>query len=125
VAGLPYTLIFLETPHRLLDSLEDLESILGDRQVALARELTKLHEEVWRGKLTEARRYFQSPRGEFVLVVAGRSEDLKEKWTEKKLLAVIKREIKAGLSPSALSAKLAMESGWARRDIYKLTTQRS
>ncbi|MDP3185597.1 MAG: 16S rRNA (cytidine(1402)-2'-O)-methyltransferase, partial [Anaerolineales bacterium] len=47
VRNLPYTLIFLETPHRLLAALADLEAILGDRQIAIARELTKLHEEIW------------------------------------------------------------------------------
>jgi 16S rRNA (cytidine1402-2'-O)-methyltransferase len=125
VASLPYTLIFLETPHRLLDSLEDLEAVLGDRQVALARELTKFHEEVWRGKSSEARRYFEAPRGEFVLVVAGKVKSEVEKWSEKRLLTAIRRGIKAGESPSALAAKLAIESGWARRDIYKLTTRRS
>ncbi len=123
VANLPYTLIFLETPHRLLDSLEDLESVLGRRQIALARELTKLHEEIWRGTLDEARRYFNSPRGEFVLVVEGKMKEAGEKWAEGKLLAAIRRELKAGATPSALAAKLTEESGWPRREIYKLTTQ--
>lgn len=123
VANLPYTLIFLETPHRLLDSLEDLESILGSRQIALARELTKIHEEIWRGKLDEARRYFKSPRGEFVLVVEGKMKEERERWAEDKLLIAIRREIKAGETPSALAAKLAEESGWPRREIYKLTTK--
>jgi 16S rRNA (cytidine1402-2'-O)-methyltransferase len=124
VAGLPYTLIFLETPHRLLDSLEDLAGILGGRQIALARELTKLHEEIWRGSLDEARRYFKAPRGEFVLVIEGKMKDEKERWAEGKLLAAIRREIKAGETPSALAAKLAEESGWPRREIYKLTTHK-
>jgi 16S rRNA (cytidine1402-2'-O)-methyltransferase len=123
VANLPYTLIFLETPHRLLDSLEDLESVLGRRQIALARELTKLHEEIWRGTLDEARRYFNSPRGEFVLVVAGKMKEAGEKWSEAKLLAAIRREIKAGETPSALAAKLTEQSGWPRREIYKLTAR--
>jgi 16S rRNA (cytidine1402-2'-O)-methyltransferase len=125
VAKLPYTLIFLETPHRLLDSLEDLEAVLGDRQIALARELTKLHEEIWRGKSSEARQYFKTPRGEFVLVVAGKMKEIREKWAEEKLLAAIGRDLKAGESPSALAAKLAVDSGWARRDIYKLTIQQT
>ena len=123
VASLPYTLIFLETPHRLLESLEDLEGILGSRQIALARELTKLHEEIWRGRLDEARRYFNSPRGEFVLVIEGYTKEGTEKWGEDKLLTAIIRGIKAGETPSALAARLADESGWPRREIYKLTTQ--
>jgi len=53
VAAHPYTLIFLETPHRLLAALDDLRAALGDRQIAIARELTKLHEEVFRGTIRE------------------------------------------------------------------------
>lgn len=123
VADFSHTLIFLETPHRLLGSLTDLVAVLGDRQVALARELTKVHEEIWRGSASEALLYFKEPRGEFVLVVAGKVKELGEKWSEKKLLSAIRREIKAGNSPSALAAKLAVDSGWPRRDIYKLTTR--
>ena len=123
VADLPYTLIFLETPHRLLDSLENLEDILGDRQIALAREMTKLHEEIWRGKLDEARRHFKSPRGEFVLVIEGKTKESNKKWAEDKLLAAIQRGLKAGETSSSLAAKLAQESGWPRREIYKLTTR--
>ena len=123
VVNLPYTLVFLETPHRLLDALKDIGDILGDRQIALARELTKLHEEIWRGTAGEARKYFIAPRGEFVLVVTGTGKHGLEKWGEKKLLAAIRRRTKAGESPSALAAKLVVVSGWARRDIYKLITQ--
>ncbi len=49
VADLPYTLIYLEAPHRLPEALDDMQSVLGDRQAAVARELTKLHEEIWHG----------------------------------------------------------------------------
>jgi 16S rRNA (cytidine1402-2'-O)-methyltransferase len=118
-----HTLIFLETPHRLLDSLVDLESVLGDRQIALARELTKLHEEVWRGRLSEARKYFKEPRGEFVLVVSGKSKAAIGKWTEKKLLAEIKKQSKMGRSARDVSAGLAEISGWKKRDIYSLITR--
>src|SRR5512143_2529899 len=69
VADLPYTLIFLEAPHRLMESLQDLAVVLGDRPVALARELTKVHEEIWRGTLAQAAQGFAPARGEFVIVV--------------------------------------------------------
>ena len=121
IANLPYTLIFLESPHRLLAGLADLEAGLGDRQVAVARELTKLHEEIWRGWLSAARVYFteNEPRGEFTLVLAGRTKDEKQKWTEDKLMIAIKFGLKLGESPSALAKRVAEESGWNRRDIYK------
>ena len=122
VADLPYTLIFLETPHRLLNSLEDLAATLGERQVAIARELTKLHEEIWRGMLSQAQVYFKEPRGEFVLVVSGQLSDVSKEWSEEKLLARIKREIASGKSSKDISSELADQSGWKKRDVYRLIT---
>ncbi len=121
VADLPYTLIFLETPHRLLDSLHGLQEALGDRRIAVARELTKLHEEVWRGTIGEAVQHFAEPRGEFVLVLEGNRNAESTKWTEAQLLGAIHRELESGETPSALAARLAESSGWRRRDIYALT----
>ncbi len=120
VAELPYTLICLETPHRLLAALHDLQLALGDRRIAAARELTKLHEEVWRGTIAEAIQHFQEPRGEFVLVVEG-NKAAGAKWTEAELLGAIHRELERGESPSALATRLAESSGWRRREIYALT----
>ncbi len=121
VADLPYTLIFLETPHRLLDSLRDLQEALGDRRIAVARELTKLHEEIWRGALGGAIQHFQEPRGEFVLVLEGNPQAGSTKWTEAELLDAIHMELERGETPSALAARLAESSGWRRRDVYALT----
>lgn len=119
-ADLPYTLIFLETPHRLLDSLDDMLAVLGDRSMAAARELTKLHEEVFRGKVSAARAYFKAPRGEFVLVVEGMKATGNEKWTEEKLLAAIRKDRKIGKSAKVIASELAPLSGWNKRDIYNL-----
>ena len=63
--------VALETPHRLRQSLQDVLTILGDRRVAVCREMTKLHEEVFRGSVSEALAHFQKPRGEFTLVLEG------------------------------------------------------
>ena len=65
------TLVVFESPHRLLATLEDARTALGDRQIVVCRELTKLYEEIWRGTLTEAVAHFASPRGEFTLVIEG------------------------------------------------------
>ena len=70
-AASPLTLALFEAPHRLRATLEDIAAILGDRPIAVCRELTKLHEEVFRGTPSEALERFDSPRGEFVLVIAG------------------------------------------------------
>ncbi len=123
MVDLPYTLIFLESPHRLPDSLRDLSEVLGDRQVALARELTKLHEEIWRGSLVEAVDYFKAPRGEFVIVVGGRPAESRARWTQAQLLSAIKKLMKAGEPPADLAAQLSTQSGWPRREIYKLATR--
>jgi len=125
VENLPYTLIFLETPHRLRAALIDLEVSMGDRQIAVARELTKLHEEIWRGTISGAMGYFtrNEPRGEFTLVVSGCSIHGSNKWSRVKVLAEIKAGLKMGESPSSLAKQVAELSGWNRRDVYKLISQ--
>jgi 16S rRNA (cytidine1402-2'-O)-methyltransferase len=122
---LSYTLIFLESPHRLLAGLADLEFSLGDRQIAVARELTKLHEQIWRGTLSAAHEYFTSkePRGEFTLVVAGKTKDEPQKWTEEKVINAIKFGLKSGESSSTLAKRVAGESGWDRRDVYLMISE--
>jgi 16S rRNA (cytidine1402-2'-O)-methyltransferase len=120
VMELPYTLIFLETPHRLLESLEDLQSELGDRQISVGRELTKLHEEIFRGSLSEARQHFTEnpPRGEFTLVLRGNTTQV-ERWTEERLNTELQEQLAMGIPASQLAAQLAGPSGWSRRQIYQ------
>ena len=71
VSAIQDTLVIFEAPHRLRAALADLQQILGNRPIAVCRELTKLHEEAWRGDISGALQYFEAPRGEFVLVVEG------------------------------------------------------
>lgn len=141
-AALPYTLIFLETPHRLKEALEDLRWVLGDRQMAAARELTKLHEEIRRGTIGEVLEHFKAitPRGEFTLVVAaaaapagiaapagvaapaGLSRSIAaggQRWDEAELQTEIDRRLAEGASPSQAAAELAAASGWTRREVYR------
>lgn len=121
VKDLPWTLVFLETPHRLLNALEDCLSILGNRQAAVARELTKLHEEIKRGAIDQVLAYYteKEPKGEITLIIAGKEKG--QNWNQDKLLAAIKKELSLGdVSPSQLAKKLAKESGWSRKDIYDL-----
>jgi len=120
VADLPYTLIYLETPHRLPEALKDLHEVLGDRQASVARELTKLHEEVWRGTLGEARQHFKAPRGEFVLVIHGLPSEQPGRWTQKRLRGMVSKRLAGGETLTEVAAALSTESGWPRRDIYKL-----
>lgn len=125
IANLSYTLIFLESPHRLVDSLEDLLSTLGDRPVCVAREMTKMYEEFWRGNLSGAVEYFKARevRGEFTLVVGGQLSVTSEQWTEEKLLAAIAEGLKRGKSAKEISAELAEVSGWSKKEVYARVNQ--
>jgi 16S rRNA (cytidine1402-2'-O)-methyltransferase len=69
----PRTIVAFETPHRLREALSDIEGILGNRRLSVCRELTKVHEEIFRGRVSQAREYFAEPRGEFSLVIEGKT----------------------------------------------------
>ncbi len=120
VADYPFTLIFLETPHRLMRSLQEMLDLLGDRPVAVGRELTKLHEEIYRGNLGQVIGHFTEspPRGELTLVISGKTAPA-ERWNEERLSAALKANIISQLSSSQLAAQLAEQSGWSRREIYQ------
>lgn len=124
VNDLPYTLIFFETPHRLSDSLEDLEAVLGDRHIAVASELTKMYEEVFRGTISEVRQYFaQVPaRGEYTFVIAGKTKGTR-RWDEEELLAALKKQLEGDTPPSEIARQVAELSGWPRRKVYKILTE--
>lgn len=78
VAALPVTLIVFESPYRVVDTLEDMEAVLGDRRITVCRELTKVHEEIWRTTVAQALERYrkEQPRGEFTLAVEGSHPDL-------------------------------------------------
>ncbi|HET8564513.1 MAG TPA: 16S rRNA (cytidine(1402)-2'-O)-methyltransferase [Candidatus Binatia bacterium] len=122
VANLSYTLIFLESPYRIVEALEDILETLGDRRICVAREMTKMFEEYWRGNVSGALEYFRSQpaRGEFTLVISGQSSVDSGKWKEGELLAAIQKGLESGEAPSELAGRLARESGWKRREVYKL-----
>ncbi|RME06083.1 MAG: 16S rRNA (cytidine(1402)-2'-O)-methyltransferase [Anaerolineae bacterium] len=124
VADLRYTLIVLETPHRLLDALRDIQAELGDRLMAVGRELTKLHEEILRGKVSEILSHFEhhAPRGEFTLVIAGAPEA--SRWPRPRLLSAIEQALQRGEPPSEAARRLAEASGWPRREVYQLLHER-
>lgn len=125
IANLHYTLIFLESPHRIVDSLEDILSVLGNRRICVAREMTKLYEEYWRGQVSGAIEYFKSkdPRGEFTLVIEGQKTADRGRWTEEELLKAIKKELKAGKSAKEISTELAELSGLNKKEVYAMVNQ--
>ncbi|MBI2757744.1 MAG: 16S rRNA (cytidine(1402)-2'-O)-methyltransferase [Chloroflexi bacterium] len=125
IADASYTLIFLESPYRILEALEDILSALGDRRICVAREMTKMFEEYWRGQVSGAIDYFKSQpaRGEFTLVVEGKTKTESEKWSEEQLLKAIKKELKNKKSAKEISVELAKESGWPKKEVYKRVTE--
>ena len=115
------TMIFYEAPHKLSYTLRDLAAAFGDRQVAVVRELTKIHFEVVRATLPEAAERFaqNGPKGEIVLVVAGRppAEELRPSLEE--AVRTANEKMACGLSASLAAKEAAAETGHKKGDIYK------
>ena len=117
----PRTLIFYEAPHKLKNTLDDLYAFLGDRRIALCRELTKIHEEVLRGTISEVIVYYQErvPRGEFVLVVPGAEKPrLREKMSLEEACALARERIAEGIKPAEACKEAAKQSGFSKSEIY-------
>lgn len=119
------TMVFYEAPHKLSSTLEDLLETLGDRRIALVRELTKIHEEVIRTTLSEAAaRYRQeAPRGEFVLVVEGARPAAMETVTPEQAAVLARKWTAQGASLSEAARQAAAETGLKKGDIYRLLVQ--
>jgi len=116
------TIIFYESPHRLRETLQDLGTVLGEeREIVLARELTKMHEEFWRGIIKDAIVHYtnREPQGEFTLVVAGATLE-KPQLSEAVIKAELQNLLKQGLSRSDASRQLAQQTSLPRRQIYQL-----
>jgi 16S rRNA (cytidine1402-2'-O)-methyltransferase len=118
VAGEPGTIIALEAPHRLAAALEDTLAALGDRRMTVCRELTKLHEEVFRGTVTGAIRHFKQPRGEFTLVIEGRGSGEKPEITGD-VAKQLHRMYLAGASAKEAVAAVAGATGLPRKELYR------
>lgn len=121
LAGERHTLVAFEAPHRLLASLADLKDVLGDRRIALARELTKLHEEVWRGSVSQALTHFEDnpPRGEFTLVIEGAGEE-RVTWNEERVVEALAELVAKGVEKKEAIKAVSELAGWPRREVYKL-----
>lgn len=123
------TIIFYEAPHRLLNTIEYLRDTLGDRKIAICRELTKLHEEIYRGKISEALEFFieNRPRGEFVLVIEGKSDEAikaekEAQWSDLSIKEHLIKVIEEGIDKKEAIKKVAKERGLAKKEVYKYST---
>ena len=114
-------IVAFETPRRLRQSLQDILEILGDRPIAVCREMTKLHEEVFHGAVSEAIEYFQQPRGEFTLVLEGGNDRYQDDNASEEMAQSLLEELRGQGS----GAKHAVEhvtavTGMSRRQVYRM-----
>ena len=116
------TLVIYEAPHRLLACLEDIQNILGDRQIAIARELTKIHEEVFRGTISKAIAHFNvaTLRGELTLVVQGATSETGPGCYDADQVRALAQQLVVGkgLTAREAAAEVTRRTGWSRREVY-------
>jgi 16S rRNA (cytidine1402-2'-O)-methyltransferase len=120
------TLIFYEAPHRILDTLQFLTIYFGERKIAICRELTKLHEEILRFTLKEAVEFYKVniPRGEYVIVIAGKSDEeiFKEeisKWENLSMEDHIRKYMGEGLNKKDAIKKVSKDRNIPKSEVYK------
>lgn len=116
------TMIFYEAPHKLLRTLRDFLDAFGDRDIALCREMTKLHEEVLRCPLSAAIAHFEEtpPKGEFVLVLRGAPDEAPAELTEAEALSAVARYRDEGKSLKEACRLAAADTGWSKNALYDL-----
>jgi 16S rRNA (cytidine1402-2'-O)-methyltransferase len=119
----PRMMVFYEAPHKLINTLRDLYAALGDRKIALCREITKLHEETVRTTLSQAVGLYDEehpPKGEFVLVVEGAPPKEEEAASPEDAAALMRAYLDEGMSPTEAAKRAAKETGLRKSEVYKL-----
>lgn len=121
-AKLPDTLIFYEAPHKLKSTLADMLSVFGNRKISLCRELTKTFEEFIRTDLEGAVKFYEekSPKGEYVLIIEGFTEDKTEEFEDISLEELYKSYIDEGIDEKEALKKAAKNKGISKRDAYAI-----
>ena len=115
------TMIFYEAPHKLLNTLKDMEVTFGDREIAIVKELTKVHENVFKTTLSAAVSYFteNAPKGEFVLILKGAEKEEKTEFTLEDAVKIAKNLIVEGVKASDAAKQAAKLTGIKKGDVYK------
>lgn len=120
------TMIIYEAPHRLLKTLAELLEVLGDRKLSLCKELTKRHENVFSTTLEQAISYYEEnePRGEYVLVIEGRTFAELEKESQEEFLSItieehMEKYLSQGMDKKAAMKQVAKDRGISKRDVYQ------
>ena len=122
LSHIPGTLIFYESPHRLAASLKDAREVLGERHAVVARELTKLHEEIRRGSLSELATHYaknENPRGEFVVLIDRTVLDKNSAISTRSIDSLVSDFEEQGLDHRAALKKAARELGMSRAEAYR------
>ncbi len=122
------TLIFYEAPHKLIATLNEMQNILGNRTICLARELTKIHEEFLTGEITEILEKIQEPKGEYVIIVEGSKLSKKEIKANKLNEMTVEEHYKyyedLGYEKKEIIKKIAKDRNVNKNEIYKLFTNK-
>lgn len=113
----PYTMIFYEAPHRIINTLENMRKIFGNRHISLSREISKLYEEIYRGTIDEVLENFDKLKGEFVLIVEGNTEQVD--FSDIDIISHVKLYLDDGLSEMDAFKKVAKERGISKSIVYK------
>jgi len=123
----PRTLVFYEAPHRIVEALRDLAGALGPREAVVARELTKVHEEILRGTLPQLAAVMAArgePKGEFTVVVAGAPEEASAAEADDGTLrAALRAALDAGRTPKDAVAEVAATLGTSRNRVYRISLE--
>ncbi len=116
------TMVFYEAPHKLLSTLKDMNSVFGERNIVVVKELTKIHETSWRGTLSEAVKYHTEnpPKGEYVLVLEGEQIEKEEMRDPMEEAISIAKELMEKGKPASMAAKEAAKlTGQTKGEVYK------
>ena len=110
-------MIFYESPKRLLDTLSDMKDILGNRKISISREISKKYEEIYRGNIENVIFELVEPRGEFVIVVDGSTEEIKE--DDKSIVEHVNSLIESGLSSKDAIREVAKIRNLNKNEVYQ------
>ncbi len=115
------TMVFYEAPHKLRRTLDDFEKTFGNREICIVKELTKIHETVFKTNIAEAVRYFEEnePRGEYVLIVAGKREENNKEISPEQAVELARELVDKGMSVNDAAKTAATETGVKKSTIYK------
>lgn len=119
--GDTHTLIFYEAPHKLLDTLKDMAAAFGaDRRISLCREMTKIHEQVFRTTLQEAVQYYteNTPKGEFVLILEGAQKPVEPEITFEQAVEEASRLVQSGIRATDAAKQVSAHTPFKKSEIY-------